>query len=172
MILVVGLVAPVLAVATDDGKSPQDPVKARAALIHKLQSITIAKVEFEDARIEDAIRYLAEQSRAADPDHYGINMLLFPDQEISKETRAELAARTITLNLRGVTLYQAIKFVARVANLGWEVEGEAVVFGPQAKGARGYQTRTFNIPPGLFPAVKEQIDPKSSPPPGNFTTSP
>ena len=159
------------AAATDPG-APSDPQKLKLALIHKLESIKIPKVEFDQTRLADVIRFLTEEATAADPEKHGINFLLLPDPEISSETIQTMGDRLITLNLRDVTLLQLVKFVTQVTGLSYKIEPGVVAIGPKPKGSGAQQTRTFNIPPGLFPTTKDRNGNKSSPSPGSFPSAP
>ena len=96
-----------------------------------LKRIIIPSIEFRQANLKDVISFLNEASLAADPEREGVNMVLSQADNAPLPTASESSAdtgRTITLNLRRVTVYDALACVAEVAGVKWEItEGGVVI---------------------------------------------
>jgi len=110
-----------------------------------LKNIIIPSIEFRQANLKDVIHFLVEASLAADPEREGANIVLSRLEDVpapaltSSSNEGGVGAdvfhgsptaadRTITLNLRRVTLYDAIATIAEVAGLKWEItEGGVVI---------------------------------------------
>lgn len=121
-----------------------------------LRSSIIPAVEFRQANVADVIRFLVEASIAADPAKEGAN-LVYKDRRLEGglETRAPASGErlesqedewgfgedwgrpisppgdsvpTVTLNLRRVSLYDALETIAEVAGLDWRITESGVVF--------------------------------------------
>jgi hypothetical protein len=86
----------------------------------KLDAIKIKGVEFTDTPIKQAIAWLVEESRNADPEKKGVNILLKP-------SGIDLDKITVNLNLRNVSVGQAIKYLTQVSGLKYRVEAAAVL---------------------------------------------
>ena len=122
----------------------------------RLRSIIIPAVEFRGAAVADVVNFLIEAGIAADPDREGINMVLktrrlegwnppAPEADDRLAPRAgagvdewnfgggdappepEMTAGTVTLNLRRISLYDAIATIAEVAGLAWNISPAGVV---------------------------------------------
>lgn len=146
LVLAWGLVASTLAVGAE-----AEGERSREKMAKKLDSIMIPKIEFEETSIKNAVDYLIAQSREADPTRAGVNILLVLDREKRDGETAPAPAITLNLNLRDVSLRQAIRFVAEVAHLDYKVEADAVLIGAVAgRAKRSLETRTFNVAPGTF----------------------
>ena len=92
---------------------PKDKLK------HKLNTINIPRVDFEDITIADAVKYLREQSKQLDPEGDVINIyLLLPPEKKSE---------VVDLVLTNKTLGEAIYFLCRAANLKLRIDKYAVV---------------------------------------------
>lgn len=109
-------------------------------LLQKLKTIVIPRIDFEDVRLPDAVKYLREQSKKLDPDGIGVNIFLRPPvSPISKATRTsndidamvdiedKLNDVTLNLVLTRKTMLEAIHFMCRAGNLQYRVEKYAIV---------------------------------------------
>lgn len=116
------------------------------AIIFKLNNITLDRIQFSDASIQEVIDYLRRKSIEADlvetdPNRKGVDFIL---------TSSE-GARPVTLDLRGSKLINAIKSVCDQAQMRYRFEPNAVVIMPiSATGGGGLQTRVFRVPPDFL----------------------
>lgn len=86
----------------------------------KLRTIVIPSIEFTDAPLSDTVSFL--QTRSAELDvgeQTGVNVIL--------DVRGEAAEKTVSLNLRHVTLGRALWFLAQVSGLDLRVDAHAVM---------------------------------------------
>ena len=132
--------APDVAVTTDEEPSGSQ------AIIFKLNNITLDRIQFSDASIQEVIDYLRRKSIEADmvetdPNRKGVDFIL---------TSSE-GARPVTLDLRGSKLINAIKSVCDQAQMRYRFEPNAVVIMPLTGGNQGgLQTRVFRVPPDFL----------------------
>jgi general secretion pathway protein D len=133
--------APITApVGGDDGQSGSQ------AIIFKLQSITLDRIQFSDASIGEVIDYLRRKSIEADitesdPNRKGVDFIL---------SSAE-GARPVTLDLRGSKLIDAIKSVCNQSGMRWRFEPNAVIITSLLSADKGgLQTRVFRVPPDFL----------------------
>ncbi len=116
------------------------------AIIFKLNNITLDRIQFSDASIQEVIDYLRRKSIEADlvesdPNRKGVDFIL---------TSSE-GARPVTLDLRGSKLINAIKSVCDQAGMRYRFEPNAVVIMPITGGnVGGLQTRVFRVPPDFL----------------------
>ena len=116
------------------------------AIIFKLNNITLDRLQFSEASIQEVIDYLRRKSIDADtietdPNRKGVDFIL---------TSSE-GARPVTLDLRGSKLLNAIKSVCDQAGMRYRFEPNAVVIMPLTGGAsQGLQTRVFRVPPDFL----------------------
>jgi type II secretory pathway component GspD/PulD (secretin) len=94
--------------------------KESGETILKLDSIKISSVEFNETPLKQAVEWLIEEARRLDPERKGVNILMKP-------TGLDPAKITVTLNIRNVTLKQAIKFLTQVTGLKYRIESAAVL---------------------------------------------
>jgi hypothetical protein len=93
-----------------------DPV---AGLKRKLETLVLPQVTFRQASAHDVVMYLADQSRALDPEKTGINFVwLVP---------ADATVAPVTLNLKNVPLGDVLRYVTELAGLKSRVDRHAVV---------------------------------------------
>lgn len=116
------------------------------AIIFKLNNITLDRIQFADASIQEVIDYLRRKSIEADllesdPNRKGVDFIL---------TSAE-GAKPVTLDLRGSKLINAIKSVCDQAGMRYRFEPNAVVIMPlTGANSGGLQTRVFRVPPDFL----------------------
>ena len=116
-------------------------------LIERMKSIIIPRIEFRDAAIRDVVAFMMDASEAADPDSVGVNIILsrIPDHKpVDKSTYEhawdespwghkveadDVSKRgTISLNLRRVSLYDALSIIAEVSGIDYRIDERGVVF--------------------------------------------
>ena len=111
---------------------PVDPKPAakKSPLQTKLDTIVIPHIQFSDATLEEAVAFLRQKSAdldtaTADPNQKGLNMIL--------KTDASSDSAKISLDLKDVSLSQALRYITELANLKMTVEPFAVTLAPAAK---------------------------------------
>ncbi len=123
-----------------------DEPSGSQAIVFKLNNITLDRIQFSDASIQEVIDYLRRKSIEADlvesdPNRKGVDFIL---------TSSE-GARPVTLDLRGSKLINAIKSVCDQAGMRYRFEPNAVVIMPISQaGGGGLQTRVFRVPPDFL----------------------
>ena len=102
------------------------------ALERRMKQIVIPSIEFRNAALADVVRFFVDASIAADPEGTGVNIVLPPGP-----AGGEAPPRTVTLQLRRVSLYDALKIVADVAGLTVRLDesGAVLLGGGRAEGA-------------------------------------
>lgn len=146
--------------------SGQQERRGTELMLSRLNSIIIPRVDFGDAPIQEAVRFLRNQSRALDTanDGEGINILLeLPSRETSVGSTSaddpEIAASTstfsdrITLALSNVPLYEVLRYVALQSGLKVKVEPFAVSLVPLDRMTDTLEVREFRVPPGFISAT-------------------
>ncbi len=93
-----------------------------AEIRHKLRTIVLPRIDFEEATIHQAVRFLRQRSRELDPEKRGINLVL----HLRDENR-DPARNRITLELNNVPLGQAIMLLCFVSDLHFHIEPHAVI---------------------------------------------
>ena len=119
-------------------------------IIEMMKQIEIPELDFRQAIIYDVIKFLVDASRKHAPDSFserdkikGINMVLKLDDEAGATSApsepddifggaAESgpgggSARTVTLNVRYISLYDALNTITKVTGLKYRIEGDIVV---------------------------------------------
>jgi len=133
-------------------EQPQIDTRGTAAIIRKLDEITIPKIDFRDATVREALDFIRQRAATldtleTDPTRKGVNIVLKlpPDSP-------EASAR-ITLSLTDVPLRAAIDYVARAANLKPKVEPFAVVVVPQSEPTDVLITKEYKVPPSFITSL-------------------
>ncbi len=117
-----------------------------APITFKLNNITIDRIQFNEAAIDEVISYLKRKSiesdtTSADPNQRGVDFIV----------KSTTGAKPVTLELRSVKLLDAIKSISEVANMRYDIQPNAVVIVPAAEGTGGSMTtRTFRAPPDFL----------------------
>ncbi len=121
--------------------SGDDP--GSAPISFKLNNITIERLQFSEADIDEVVSYLRRKSQEADtmeadPNKKGVNFL-------SRVPAGQ--ARSVSLDLRNVKLLDAVKAVTDQAGVRFDVQPNAVVIVPVGTTGGTMTTRTFRVPP-------------------------
>ena len=93
--------------------------KGAAATLAKAQAIRIAKLEFHEASVTEAVDFLRRKSVELDPEKKGVNIVL--------KAPPNLAQIKVTLSLTDVPLWDAIRYLANLAALVVEPEDSALL---------------------------------------------
>jgi|GEM_PF-1048434 len=141
----------------------ETPPAAPSAAEAKADSIIIPRLEFREATPGEAVDFLRKKSRQLDHDKQGVNVVL--DLPSSSDAR-------IALSLSNVSLSEALKYVAALADLEIFSEPQAIILRPSKKGAHAGPN-----PPGNGSAIHDGVvrpTPEAIPVPGKpgFVTSP
>ncbi len=91
----------------------------------KLRSIILSGVELNNAPLEQALRYLTEQSRLADPDKVGVTITF------KRFNLNELPPR-VTLHFQQATVMQALEEVCRQSRCNYLVGKDAITVLPES----------------------------------------
>jgi hypothetical protein len=94
-----------------------DPAKSEVA--KKAASLTLRSVEFGGATIEEGLEYFRMKSREVDPAKVGVKMMANPELR-----KGEV---TVSLDLRNISLMDALHYFADQANLELTVDKEQLV---------------------------------------------
>jgi len=140
---------------------PTDVARTR----EKLKTLIIPSLEFKAANINDVVEFLSKASAEVDEEHVGVNIIMkqgatAPEGEAATAPGAAPAApapaaNTITLNLRKVSLLDAIKYITEYANMSYRIDKNVVVILP-----RGYidrlVTRLYPVSPGTIDSLVQK----------------
>ena len=151
-------------------------------LQEKMAKIMIPSIEFRQANINDVVNFLVEESIRQDQEGGGVNIILnmsIPGEEGASSPQpatseagndlfGELPAgdaglgaapatatgvKTITLNLRRISLLDAIKYITEVAGLKYRLEDNAVIITPAGVVSGHVITRMYPVQPSILDVV-------------------
>lgn len=154
-------------------------------LNEKMQNIVIKSIEFRQANINDVVNFLVEASRENDPEGEGVNIILNLGESAAAPAAAAPAAddfggwgddfggddfgmdmgassgsvggvSPITLNLRRISMLDAIKYITEVAGLKYRVEDTAVIITRQDAPVGKIITRMYPVQPSFIDVVIER----------------
>jgi beta-lactamase regulating signal transducer with metallopeptidase domain len=133
--------------------------RARLALVAKLHTIRIDRVQFDSLSLGEVIRFLNDQVRKLDPAQQGINFMISsassnPDPGSAQSEPGGVAAVQIKIlpALSDVWLADVLDAIVKVANrpIQYSIEDYAVVFAWKAKGPVPLYTRLIKVNPNTF----------------------
>lgn len=162
-----------------------DSKPASERLQEKMQKIIIPAVEFRQANINDVVNFLVEASIAADPEKEGVNIILNLGREggggaaaapppaaepvvdewgfemdsdfgAAPAAAAPSGVRDITLNLRRISMLDAIKYITEVAGLKYRIENTAVMITPLDAPVGNIVTRMYPVQPSFMDVIVER----------------
>ena len=122
---------------------PKD--EQRAAIIAKLKSIRVPRVQFNNVTIGEAVEYFQMKSRELDPTKRGVNIIAKIPEGADKVA--------FSLDLTDVPLDVALGYAVRMTNLSMRVEPHAVVIASITEGNGQMYTRTYTVPPYFLQAI-------------------
>lgn len=166
-----------------DGGVDSKPASDR--LNEKMQKIIIPAVEFRQANINDVVNFLVEASIAADPAGEGVNIILnlgtaggaavaapapamapamdewgFGGDDFGAPASPGMSytpgVRDITLNLRRISMLDAIKYITEVAGLKYRIEDSAVMITPLDAPVGNIITRMYPVQPSFMDVIVER----------------
>ena len=112
-------------------------------------------LSFTKASLDDAARFLNEESKRLDPGHRGINFIFMPG--------VADAAKPVTLTLDNVPMAVALRYICQLANVKCKVQEYGVTFLPITASTEDLVTRTFNVPPNFVEAPAGDKSPPAAP---------
>ncbi len=156
----------------------------------KMKTIVIPAVEFRQANINDVVNFLVEASMAADPEKEGVNIILNLGQGggggvsapapaaapvmdewgfggddlgggVAFSAPAPAGVRDITLNLRRISMLDAIKYITEVAGLKYRIEDSAVIITPIDAPTGNIITRMYPVQPSFMDVIVERQGPSA-----------
>lgn len=104
------------------GVRTQSPEPPAPAIVKRAQAIVIPKIDFRGATLAEAVQFLRVKSRQLDPGKKGVNLTLI-------ETEGQTAT-ALSLNLKNVPLWNALRYVSELAGMRLEANEEAIVIQP------------------------------------------
>ena len=127
---------------------------AKKAILEKLNSIIIPRIDFEECTVEEAVDFLRLRSMELDatepnPAKKGINLVvLLPAEGLPPEPR-----RIGELKLRNVPLGRALQYICEITRLRYSVDDTAVILAPVNEGVATGQSNDE-----LKKAIRQQED--------------
>ncbi len=112
-------------------------------LDQKLRSLVIKQVDFNDATIEDAVRFLTDQSRLVDSEGTGINFLIRNEQ-------VKQQGKTFSLKLSNVPVGEVLRYITNLAGVRYRLEEFAVFIVPLSDRNETLVTREFPVRATFF----------------------
>ena len=136
------------AVQNDRSKTAPD---AAVSTTDKLKRIKIPEIEFQDATLAGAVEFLVRAGKDGDTsspqDQRGINIAL--------SVPADVQARTIQLQARNITLFDALRMITKLAGVRYEiVQGVVMVVPAREGGADEMNARSYTINQAMLPGIR------------------
>jgi hypothetical protein len=97
-----------------------EKTEAKAKLEERLRRTVLESLELKEAKFQDVVKTLAYAPCEDDPNGAPLNIVVAPAQLLEQ-------LPTITINLRNIPLYDAIRYVTEVAAATFRVDDHAVV---------------------------------------------
>ena len=93
-----------------------------------MRAIAIPELEFGELLVKDAVASLRDYAEKADPDKRGVNIV------IRDHTFAPAGGgASLSLELRDISLYDALRYLCEAAGLSMRIDDNAVVIFPDLK---------------------------------------
>ena len=126
-----------------------------SAIGEKLSQIRIPILDLEDALLDETIDYLRAVARSEDETTFdesakGVDFILRLGTLDSGEAATPSSFPRITLQLRNVTLEQALKSVTEISKTSYRVDQYAVIITPLGVTDSALATRAFVVPPDFL----------------------
>ena len=108
----------------------------------------IERIEYRSEPVDGVLEGLSEMAQEADADGVGINI-------IYKGPTGDDAPK-ITLTLRRVSLYDAIRYICEVAELHYRIDKSAVVISDKETPSERIVTRFYPVMPTFKDALRDE----------------
>jgi len=140
-------------------------------MMARLSGITIAQVgPFKDATIQQVVEWFRRQSRelSATDGEDPINITLqlpvaggvsTPDADTGEATPVQSSApNLVTLDMKDVPFYEALRYAATIANMKVRVDPYAVSVIPANESSEAMAVREFKVPPDFLSRTAEETE--------------
>ena len=117
-----------------------------ASMQEKAESIMLKKVDLDDVPFDEVVKFLRDQSKQLDPEHVGVNFLVYPPSADSGDYRQ----RKITLSFSNMTLAEVIHYACMAAGIQYVIEDSAVVIADRHTPLSKLVTKAYKVRPGVF----------------------
>ena len=121
---------------------------AHDKLMRKLHACFIKKVDLRNASIQDALRFLYDESKKSDPEHKGIQFVLNAE-------RNTYVPRPITIKLSNVSAEEVLESIRQQSGFAYSVRNYAICVGHDD--GEGLTRRTFTNVDGSFVQFKPEM---------------
>lgn len=145
---------PIVNAGTELIELPSETANGGSPLIEeKLNTITIPKLEFNNARLIDVLEFLSQKSQELDnaepdPTRRGVNIVIDSSGALDG---GDLSQTPLSVRLSNIPLSAALKYVTQQVDMKYRVEGFAVKVIPESVNPdAGMFARSFNVPPGFI----------------------
>jgi len=118
------------------------------AIQEKLRTIIIPQVDFVDASIQDAIRFLTAKTRELDPEGTGVSFLLKNEQVLEQSAR-------FSLSLNNIPADEVLRYATNLAGVKSKIEEFAVFIVPLSDRSDVLVTRDFPVRATFFDVERE-----------------
>ena len=100
---------------------------AKKAILEKLNSIIIPRIDFKDTTIEEAVDFLRQRAMELDatepdPAKKGINLVVVPPPQTTAEGPVPVPPRIGELKLRNVPLGRVLQYICEITRLRYTVD--------------------------------------------------
>lgn len=116
----------------------------------------LPSVQYRDVRVDQAFEELSNLSRNVDPEGEGVNI-------VYRGPTGDRAP-SITLSLRRVSLYDAIRYITQVAGLYYRIDEHAVFISDEPFRPDRIVTRFYPVQPTIMDIIRSGQE-KEDPPP-------
>ena len=123
-------------------------VFADQSATRRMRSTEIPRLQFRAVGVDDVFETLTTLAREADPEGTGVNILYLGPEGAD--------APRITLSLRRVTLYDAIRYVTQAAGLHYRIDENAVVITAAPAPSARVETRVYPVQPAFKELLEEE----------------
>lgn len=113
----------------------------RDAIVAKLRSMIVPKVDFNGATFEEVIEYLRVRSRDLDPKGRGVDFVL--------NLASDATTRQINLYLENVPMEEVLRYVTEKAGASYRVEERAVTIISLSENSTQLIPKTYRVPPNF-----------------------
>lgn len=145
---------PIVNAGTELIELPSETANGGSPLIEeKLNTITIPRLEFNNARLIDVLEFLSQKSQELDnaepdPTRRGVNIVIDSSGALDG---GDLSQTPLSVRLSNIPLSAALKYVTQQVDMKYRVEGFAVKVIPESVNPdAGMFARSFNVPPGFI----------------------
>lgn len=134
-----------------------------AAVMKKLRNIMIPEMVFKETDINDAVDWLRSASIKYDTDEKqkGINIVLMRHAKTVKkgeeQKEQEQVVPSITMEVRKISLMEALNLVTKLAGMKWRISGSIVKIVPSDYPDEAIEYRVYDVAPGSLDKAKQVL---------------